>query len=679
MNTNSYNTFNTLIDKAKTSGIPLYILGLKDHVDSDSLIQLCQKSGGYYHCFSDINGFIKGLRISKVLMQDYYGLIHTSSDTIQNNTWRTLDVTISAFKKEGRDIGYYRTPFGVVDLSIEKTGVGDSSVIAFGDTTWWVNPGDSIFYTIRVKNMGHWDVEDVTVQDILPDYLIPRSLCGDTIQWQIPNMQINETAIFTYQYRVDTLMPPWHAALINQANLIYESDEIEENNHSQDTIWATSMTFPDPEIFVSPEWIIPMDSIQVDVMSPVFVEDWDLRLFFEDGAWDTTYADDFIQSTELAPNLWTTVTPKFGETKNHTINISESVGVIFRTMDIWDIKKQDTAFFNIGVPDLTIDKQGIGDSLSVIEGDSIWYVNAGDSIWYTITIQNIGHWDLEDIMIEDILPDYLIPSSVCGDTLQWSVSTLQSGEGKSFSYRCRVDTLMPPWHVPLVNRAMLSCNQDTIDHNNTVQDTVWVMGLVTPYPQVRVSPSVIVPKDSVEIEIMSPIEVESWDLKILFQNGELITSYADDFIQSTELYPNVWETVTPKFGDTKMRTMEENERVGVILETEDMWGVIKADTVYFRIRSYNEFLLDDNVFKPSDGEDLGIRFRLSSNRKADIKVYDIAGHFVRNVESRFYEAGWNIVYWDGQNERGNSVGSGLYIVMISSGDMNEAKKVILIR
>ena len=117
----------------------------------------------------------------------------------------------------------------------------------------------------------------------------------------------------------------------------------------------------------------------------------------------------------------------------------------------------------------------------------------------------------------------------------------------------------------------------------------------------------------------------------------------------------------------------------MILETEDMWGVVKADTAYFRIRSINDFVLDDNYFHPDEGGDLAIRFRLSSNRKADIKVYDVAGCFVKNVENRFFEAGWNTVYWNGANERGNIVGSGLYIVTISSGDMHEAKKVIVIR
>ncbi len=678
--TNNY-SLNDVIEHAQSSGVPLYVFGLNDHVGSNQLNQLCGKTGGYYYEGSDINAFENGLMVSEAQMCNYYGLVHFSSDTLQNNTWRALDLEIAAFEKTGRDTGYYRAPLGVADLSVEKAGVGDSSVVVNGDTTWWVHPGDSIFYAITVRNQGHFDMQNITIEDILPDYIIPESLCGDTIQWMIADLDIGRTAQFEYHCRVDTLMPPLNTAIVNRVKIICDTDVIPENNQFQDTVWAVAMISPDPEVHVSPEWIRPGDDIQVDVMSPVFAENWDLKIYFEDGTWDTAYADNFIQSTELQPNLWTAVVPTFGNTEKRTTQINEKVGVIFQTTDIWNVTKRDTAFFNIAVEDLLIDKHGTGDSLSVLNGDSIWYVHAGDSVRYTLTVQNIGHWNVDDILVEDILPDHLIPESICGDTLRWIVENLSSGEEVNFSYACRLDTMVPPWNIPLVNYAILGCDADTILENNDVLDTVWAIGLMTPYPQVRVSPTVINPKDSVQIEVMSPIQIEKdkWDLKIFFENKELISSYADDYIQSTVLYPSIWQTLTPKFDDTKMRTLNSQERVSVILETEDMWGVVKADTAYFKIRSINEFVLDDNYFQPDGGGDLAIRFRLSSNRKADIKIYDVAGYFVKNVENRFFEAGWNTTYWDGTNERGNIVGSGLYIVTISSGDMHEAKKVIVIR
>jgi uncharacterized repeat protein (TIGR01451 family) len=680
-NTNGTYSLNDVIEHAQISGVPLYVFGLKNGVDTNPLHRLCHQTGGYYYEGSDKADFQEGLLNAEAQMRNYYGLTHFSSDTLQNDTWRALEVGIAAFEKAGKDTGYYRAPLGVTDLGIQKTGVGDSSVVVGGDTTWWVHPGDSIFYTITVRNRGHFDVQNITVEEILPEYLIPESLCGDTIRWTIPSLAIGETTVFHYHCRVDTLMPPTETAIVNQARLICEADQIEDNDLVQDTVWAVRMISPDPEVAVSPEWIKPGESVQVDVMSPVVAEDWDLKLFFEDGVWDTTYADGFIETTVLTPNLWTAVVPKFENTEKHTNNVNEQVGVIFRTTDIWDVVKSDTAYFHIGVPDLSINKQGIGDSLAVIQGDTVRYVYAGDSVRYTIAVRNISYWDVEDVFVEDILPNNLIPGSLCGDTLQWFVETLQSGETAYFSYHCRVDTSMPPWDIPLINTAMLSCEEDAFSQNNEIQDTVWVVGLETPYPQVRVSPSRIAPKDSVQIDVMSPVPVEpdKWDLTIVFENGEWITSYADDYIRTTELSPGLWQAVTPKFDDTRMRTMNDLERASVILETEDFWGIVKADTACFTIKSFDDYLLDENVFDPNEGDDLAIRFRLSSNRKADIKVYDVAGHFVKNVENRFFEAGWNTVYWDGTNEREHPVGSGLYIVTIASGDMHEAKKVIVIR
>jgi hypothetical protein len=146
-------SLNDVIEHAQVSGVPAFVLGLKDHVDSESLNQLCEKTGGYYYTASGRDDFEDGLMISEAQMRNYYGLTHFSSDTIQNNTWRALDIGISAFQKTGSDTGYYRSPLGVTDLNIEKTGVGDSSVVVGTDTVWWVHAGDSIFYTITVQNI----------------------------------------------------------------------------------------------------------------------------------------------------------------------------------------------------------------------------------------------------------------------------------------------------------------------------------------------------------------------------------------------------------------------------------------------------------------------------------------------------------------------------------------------
>ena len=180
---------------------------------------------------------------------------------------------------------------------------------------------------------------------------------------------------------------------------------------------------------------------------------------------------------------------------------------------------------------------------------------------------------------------------------------------------------------------------------------------------------------------MTPIKIVSWDMIVLFGNGSTDNTYWDDFIESNELEPGTWSELSPVFEETEMLTTSKKEKIGFIIKTEDFWKVNYFDTAYVTIASNNEFYLDHNVFKPSEpGENvLFLHFKLSSNRKAELNIYDIAGHFVKNVFDDLGVAGWNFTTWDGTDERDEPVGSGIYLAIISSGSYNKYLKFILIR
>jgi len=341
--------------------------------------------------------------------------------------------------------------------------------------------------------------------------------------------------------------------------------------------------------------------------------------------------------------------------------------------------------------DISVTKQGIGDSLVVFQGDSTWYVFAGDTVEYTVSLINRGELVCRDITVQDVLPEeatlvHFSGSSFwqVGDTLSWTVDRLDARGGRGdFTYTCRVDTFMPPWDVPLVNRVTVVCADDTTLENNTAQDTVWVAGITPPDPQIRVSPTAIAtaiePGDSVAVEVMTPVIVRSWDLVIFFEEGSRIDTYGDPFIQSTALVPQLWTLVEPSFWDTRMRTVEEEERVGVVFYTTDLWDVVRSDTAFFMIQSSNEFWLDENVFRPDGVGILGMRFKLNSNRRAEIIVYDISGGYVKKVIDGPSMAGWNFCEWDGADENGLPVGSGVYVAILSSGDFKQVRKFIIVR
>ena len=76
---------------------------------------------------------------------------------------------------------------------------------------------------------------------------------------------------------------------------------------------------------------------------------------------------------------------------------------------------------------------------------------------------------------------------------------------------------------------------------------------------------------------------------------------------------------------------------------------------------------------------LGIRFKLSSNRRAKVVVYDISGTFIKTVTDQEHIAGWNQVFWDGKNFNQKNVGNGVYVAVLTSGSFKQVRKFILVR
>jgi hypothetical protein len=75
----------------------------------------------------------------------------------------------------------------------------------------------------------------------------------------------------------------------------------------------------------------------------------------------------------------------------------------------------------------------------------------------------------------------------------------------------------------------------------------------------------------------------------------------------------------------------------------------------------------------------GIPFELPSAGTASVKIYDVAGRLVRSLVDGSMEAGPQSVIWNGRNEQGQSVGSGVYYLRLEARSGREERSVILVR
>jgi hypothetical protein len=82
-----------------------------------------------------------------------------------------------------------------------------------------------------------------------------------------------------------------------------------------------------------------------------------------------------------------------------------------------------------------------------------------------------------------------------------------------------------------------------------------------------------------------------------------------------------------------------------------------------------------NPFNPTTT----IKYSLKDNTYVLIWVYDILGRVVRTLINEYQYLGYKSVIWDGTDEYGNAVSSGIYICRMVAGNYVNAKKMLLIR
>ncbi len=90
------------------------------------------------------------------------------------------------------------------------------------------------------------------------------------------------------------------------------------------------------------------------------------------------------------------------------------------------------------------------------------------------------------------------------------------------------------------------------------------------------------------------------------------------------------------------------------------------------------------VFPNPINPDVWIPYRLSSASQVVIRIHDMAGRLVRTLDlgpkpAGFYTDKSKAAYWDGKNEAGEEVASGIYFCILQAGDFTATKKVVVSR
>ena len=92
-----------------------------------------------------------------------------------------------------------------------------------------------------------------------------------------------------------------------------------------------------------------------------------------------------------------------------------------------------------------------------------------------------------------------------------------------------------------------------------------------------------------------------------------------------------------------------------------------------------EYALHDNFPNPFNPE-TQIRFSLGNRENVKLVIYDIMGRQVRTLANGdSFNSGFHVLNWDGRDNIGEKVATGMYIYRIKAGDFIEDKKMLLVK
>jgi len=110
-----------------------------------------------------------------------------------------------------------------------------------------------------------------------------------------------------------------------------------------------------------------------------------------------------------------------------------------------------------------------------------------------------------------------------------------------------------------------------------------------------------------------------------------------------------------------------------ITEGGKITGIEKTDRVVLE-----SFILSQNYPNPFNPE-TEIRFQLPEARDVQLTIYNLKGQKIRTLVNAMKETGFHSVSWNGKDNVGNLVASGVYIYLLRAGGFVDAKKLTLLR
>jgi hypothetical protein len=131
-----------------------------------------------------------------------------------------------------------------------------------------------------------------------------------------------------------------------------------------------------------------------------------------------------------------------------------------------------------------------------------------------------------------------------------------------------------------------------------------------------------------------------------------------------------------QFSVERSAPVGKEQKMSLLIKTSD--GQMWTKEIALTVGAPKEFHLYDNFpnpFNPSTK----IAFELPEASKVKLVIYDALGRELRTLTDEEHPAGYIELVWDGRNDGGTAISSGIYFFRLSAAKWNSVKKMILLR
>lgn len=90
------------------------------------------------------------------------------------------------------------------------------------------------------------------------------------------------------------------------------------------------------------------------------------------------------------------------------------------------------------------------------------------------------------------------------------------------------------------------------------------------------------------------------------------------------------------------------------------------------------FRLEQNFPNPFN-QSTTINYQLQKPELVSLKVYNITGQLIKTLDDGYRIAGDHAIKWDGKDESGKRVTTGLYFYRLNTANVSEVKRLLLVK